>query len=260
MALVIDADVNARRRDYAHLGSEEVLVTKIWTTIQGEGPLAGHPAVFVRLAGCNLGAKQSCPWCDTTFTLSRGGVMSVEDVILAAESVTAPRQRLVVLTGGEPFLQNPHRLVDRFLAAGWTVQVETNGYFWSSELHQLRLKYGEQFMVVISPKVNLRGKYPALQSRLRQSMHSLKILVDADESSPYHHPPPYADEVARDKVIYVSPINIYRARPLTHAVIWDHASALDHERCAANHDYARRLAMERGWCVSVQSHLLLGAE
>ena len=33
-------------------------------TIQGEGPYAGCPAAFIRLAGCNL----QCPRCDTEYT------------------------------------------------------------------------------------------------------------------------------------------------------------------------------------------------
>ena len=34
----------------------------IFHTIQGEGPLAGRSAIFVRLAGCNLG-NATCPFC-----------------------------------------------------------------------------------------------------------------------------------------------------------------------------------------------------
>jgi len=42
-------------------------VQDIFSTIQGEGPFAGKPAVFLRLAGCNL----RCFFCDTDFESRR---------------------------------------------------------------------------------------------------------------------------------------------------------------------------------------------
>lgn len=96
-------------------------VHSIFSTIQGEGPFAGCPAVFIRLAGCNL----QCPLCDTDYTSWRAH----HDVAFIVESVRAIRGRatLVVITGGEPFRQPIRGLVDALLVDGYRVQIETNG-------------------------------------------------------------------------------------------------------------------------------------
>lgn len=39
-------------------------VNEMFLSLQGEGHHAGRKAVFIRLAGCNLGYGV-CPWCDT---------------------------------------------------------------------------------------------------------------------------------------------------------------------------------------------------
>lgn len=93
---------------------------KIWHTFQGEGPLTGCPAVFIRLAGCNL----QCPGCDTNYTVGRK-VSSVENIV--AEVRVFDPVPLVVLSGGEPFRQNIVPLILRLLSCGYRVQVETNG-------------------------------------------------------------------------------------------------------------------------------------
>ena len=42
--------------------TKKIEVTEIFgPTLQGEGPMAGHPAMFLRLRRCNL----QCVWCDT---------------------------------------------------------------------------------------------------------------------------------------------------------------------------------------------------
>lgn len=41
-----------------------LLVSEIFSSVQGEGPNAGRPSVFVRLGIYNL----SCSWCDTPYT------------------------------------------------------------------------------------------------------------------------------------------------------------------------------------------------
>lgn len=94
-------------------------VVDIWDTIQGEGPYAGTPAAFVRLAGCTL----KCPKCDTDYTTGRR-MMDVEEI---HDKVMAFKRKIVVLTGGEPFRQNLSHLLSLLRASAIIPQVETNG-------------------------------------------------------------------------------------------------------------------------------------
>jgi organic radical activating enzyme len=96
-------------------------VHSVFYTIQGEGPLTGHPAVFVRLAGCNL----RCPLCDTDYTGTRERM--TPEAVLREVRALHPGPRLVVITGGEPFRQNITLLVLLLLDEGYQVQIETNG-------------------------------------------------------------------------------------------------------------------------------------
>lgn len=96
-------------------------------TIQGEGPHAGQLVSFVRLAGCNL----SCSWCDTPYSWDweRYDIkkelhkVSVEEIAERVKAIAAPR---IILTGGEPLLQQ--RMVpDLRDLTGYKIDVETNG-------------------------------------------------------------------------------------------------------------------------------------
>ncbi len=96
-------------------------VCELFESIAGESTHAGRPAVFVRLAGCNL----NCRWCDTE-RARQGGTRVALDRLL--DSIGGLRRRLAVVTGGEPLLQPAAvTLCSRLLAAGKQVLVETNG-------------------------------------------------------------------------------------------------------------------------------------
>ena len=117
-------------------------VKEIFYTLQGEGAMAGRPAVFCRFSGCNLWtgreedrAQAVCTFCDTDFvgTDGQGGGKfrtpeALADAIAAKwpEGDTAGR-RYVVCTGGEPLLQLDSPLIDALHARGFEVAVETNG-------------------------------------------------------------------------------------------------------------------------------------
>ena len=98
-----------------------MVVTEIFKSIQGESTFAGRPCVFVRLTGCNL----RCHWCDTAYAFYGGQQTSVDEVLARVRQFGG---KLVELTGGEPLLQKDiYPLVDRLLAEGYRVLVETSG-------------------------------------------------------------------------------------------------------------------------------------
>ena len=96
---------------------------EIYKSVQGESSFAGLPCIFVRLAGCNL----RCTWCDSEYTFSGGRKMAAEEVEAEIEKL-AP-VRLIEITGGEPMLQERGLLplIDRLLARGFTLLLETSG-------------------------------------------------------------------------------------------------------------------------------------
>jgi len=97
-------------------------VNEIFYSIQGESTRAGRPCVFVRLTACDL----RCSWCDTPYAFSEGRKLSVDEVVKAVDEYGCP---LVEITGGEPLLQDGvYELMDRLLAAGRTVMLETGGH------------------------------------------------------------------------------------------------------------------------------------
>ena len=103
---------------------------EIFHSIQGEGVCAGKPAVFLRLALCNL----ACVWCDTRYTWDwerydqRKGIRELS-LGEAEEVVHRYRCRSLVVTGGEPLVQQRSLtpLLERLKGSGFWIEVETNG-------------------------------------------------------------------------------------------------------------------------------------
>jgi 7-carboxy-7-deazaguanine synthase len=96
-------------------------VCETFISLLGESTLAGLPAFFIRMSGCNL----RCTYCDTTYAYEGGGTRSVASLVDSARSSS---QRLVLVTGGEPLLQKGTRmLLEELIRAGLEVMLETNG-------------------------------------------------------------------------------------------------------------------------------------
>jgi organic radical activating enzyme len=102
-------------------------LSEIFTSVQGEGPSAGAPCTFLRLAGCNL----HCTWCDTPYTWDWQRFEYSREV--QSLSISEVFERLaqpvrLVITGGEPLLQQ-RGLAEllKLLPRELPVEVETNG-------------------------------------------------------------------------------------------------------------------------------------
>lgn len=267
----IFVDTPASSKDYQNLEPHCLLVSNIFNTLQGEGPFAGERAVFLRLAGCQYGGKglagPGCRFCDTDFRLDRAVIWTFSSLIEKIDKEhpgpmsARPSERLLVITGGEPLLQDnllefvcmlQHDLPDL------SIQVESNG------LRHMPLPL--DLCLVVSPKVPERynvpnPKYSHPAPGVLERADCLKILVSADVDSPYHELPYFLDEyldssrvIRSARVIYLSPINVYRQRPDGTPSIWDKI-VIDQKQSAENHAYAAQLCIEHGYRLSVQQHL-----
>lgn len=131
---------------------DALAVNSIFATIQGEGPLAGQPAIFVRLSGCNL----QCYFCDTEF--ESGRLMTYQEVVTEVVKLTLPsgcQTNLVVLTGGEPLRQQVIPLITFLGQLGFHTQIETAGTLWPPAAQPgltLDNLVGKVCSIVCSPK------------------------------------------------------------------------------------------------------------
>jgi 7-carboxy-7-deazaguanine synthase len=132
-------------------------LAEIFYSVQGEGTWTGTPAVFVRLAGCNL----SCSFCDTDYALRF--LASVEEVVTRVRAAGGGCP-MVILTGGEPLAQaETPALIDALRADGRRVHIESNG--------TMPAELPADVWLTVSPKERLA---PAMARRANEA----KLIVD----------------------------------------------------------------------------------
>ena len=99
-------------------------VAEKFVSINGEGTKAGMPAVFIRLAGCNL----RCSYCDTMWANGSDAPHVKMSEAEIAEYVRSTGISNVTLTGGEPLIaENIEVLLQVLADTGAAVEIETNG-------------------------------------------------------------------------------------------------------------------------------------
>ncbi|HEX5667959.1 MAG TPA: 7-carboxy-7-deazaguanine synthase QueE [Chitinophagaceae bacterium] len=127
-------------------------------TIQGEGYHQGRAAYFIRLAGCDVG----CVWCDVkeSWDKDKHPMTSIEDIL---QLVTATPARIVVITGGEPFMYDLDPLIRALHQQGLKVHIETSGAYAIS---------GDPDWICVSPK-----KFKAPLDEVMPHAHELKVVI-----------------------------------------------------------------------------------
>jgi 7-carboxy-7-deazaguanine synthase len=146
-------------------------LAEIFYSIQGEGTWSGTPAVFVRLAGCNL----ACDFCDTDYSLKF--LASIDDVVrrVRAEGGGCP---MVILTGGEPLAQSDApALIEALRRDGRRVHIESNGTVYTD--------LPADVWLCVSPKERV-------DPRMAHRANEAKFIVD--ERVPEEHLPLFADK------------------------------------------------------------------
>lgn len=206
-------------------------VQSIFLTLQGEGPFAGHPSVFLRLGGCNL----ACHFCDTEFESFKD--MKLADIRqelhkLALNTQGHRSKNLIVITGGEPLRQNIIPLCQILIDDGFTVQIETNGTLYQD--------LPDAVHVICSPK-NTGAGYGPLRPDMLARAQALKFIVSQHDA--LYHDVPNVGQAGSTLPVYVQPMDVQ-----------------DTIKNQENMAYAAKLAQEQGYILSLQTHKILGIE
>jgi 7-carboxy-7-deazaguanine synthase len=283
------------KKYFENAPADSLFVTSMFFTLQGEGPYAGLPALFIRLAKCNL----DCSFCDTFF--DDGDWMTYAELEQKMDETirafwtdkghqvpmwAAADERLgiegkkysgvvLVMTGGEPLLQeNISAFMAQQLQNFRAVQVESNGIPDTA--------VPEGVTLVCSPKcIEKNGraiKYLAPSKTILNRADCLKFVMEATPDSPYSSIPDWAlqwKDSNPEKEIYVSPMNVYNSFPqrikLLRAekgqITMEERSTVDEvisfwepgllnlEANQRNHEYVGQYCIEHGLRLNLQQHL-----
>ena len=100
---------------------EKVLISEIFTSLQGEAKHTGNVTTFIRFFGCPF----KCTFCDERRKI-KGEEMDIEDVMI---EVHRRKNKYVCITGGEPLMQYDELLplIYELNQFGYIVTIETSG-------------------------------------------------------------------------------------------------------------------------------------
>lgn len=142
--------------------TQQLKLTEIFYSLQGETRTVGLPTIFIRLTGCPL----RCQYCDTAYAFTGGQWWLIDDIL---QHIQQYPTRTVTVTGGEPLAQkNCLLLLEKMCDAGYDVSLETSGAIDIAPVD-----------VRVSRVVDI--KTPGSQEVARNRWENMKLLTPHDQ-------------------------------------------------------------------------------
>jgi organic radical activating enzyme len=158
--------------------NNNLIISELFHSIQGEGQTMGFPAIFLRLAGCNILCKGNGWICDSIEVWKKGVKTPFNEVFTSDLIYSLKNGVHLVITGGEPLLHQKKivEFIDWFfIEYGFTpiIEIETNGTIIpTQELIEI-VKYWN-----CSPKLSTSG-----ETRLKRYNDIALHTIQAQENS-----------------------------------------------------------------------------
>lgn len=215
-------------------------VNEIFLSLKGEGLWSGEPMLFVRFSGCNM----KCPKCDTHFN-DPINEMTERDIYEALINLSSSAKK-VVITGGEPTIQNLSHLLEFLKSVGYSLHLETNG--------SISCAYISCFdWIALSPK-NWDTVY--LEWYLQANEIKVPIFASNDLLHVAEKRAQASTYTRNDVIWYLHPWNSLFEKTET----WSTDAPIHRtsESFDANlHQHCINYALKHNWRVSVQLHKVL---
>jgi len=154
---------------------QELLVTEIFHSLQGETSLSGLRFAFIRLTGCNL----RCTYCDSAYAFKGGTKKTISEIL---DTIRPWSVQHVLLTGGEPLLQRLSPLLVRELVAlGYQVSIETHGETLPEAIRSVR-DHARIVMDIKTPSSGMsRGGWRKNLESLNPHLDEIKFVIASPE-------------------------------------------------------------------------------
>lgn len=164
-----------------------MLISEIFSSIEGEGIRTGCLATFIRAYGCNL----RCNYCDSMYAVDSPvdlfgnknfKQMTVQDIVNECKHIG---NKKITFTGGEPLIQKDAKeLIDKLLDGDFEVNIETNGAVPIKDFVYFRNKNMTKLIITMdwkSPYSGMRDMMVGENLKELRSTDVLKFVVATKE-------------------------------------------------------------------------------